>query len=65
MPPLTTTTGRERLRGSMTVEEMRRRIFAGKEQARVHLAAQPMVEKLRVMANMREAAVPIRAARVR
>jgi hypothetical protein len=64
MPPLTTT-GRERLRGSMTVEEMRERIFAGKEQARAHLAAQPMSEKLRVMANMHEAAAPIRAARVR
>jgi len=64
MPPLTTT-GRERLRGFMTVEEMRARIFAGKEQARAHLASQPMSEKLRVMANMHEAAAPIRAARVR
>jgi hypothetical protein len=49
----------------MTVEEMRERIFSGKEQARDHLASQPMSEKLRVMANMREAAAPIRAARVR
>ena len=58
-------TGRERLRGSMTVEEMRERIFAGKEQARAHLAALPMPEKLRIMAKMREAAAPIRASRVR
>jgi hypothetical protein len=57
------TTGRERLRGFMTVEEMRARIFDGKEQARAHLAAQPMSEKLRVMANMQEAAAPVRAAR--
>lgn len=64
MPPLTTT-GRERLRGSMTVAEMRKRIFAGKEQARARLAALPMSEKLRLMANMREAAAPIRAARLR
>jgi hypothetical protein len=63
--PLLTTTGRERLRGSMTVEEMRERIFVGKEQARAHLAALPMSEKLRVMANMHEAAAPIRAARLR
>ena len=64
MPPLTTT-GRERLRGCMTVEEMRARIFAGKELARLRLAAQPMPEKLRIMANLREAAAPIRAARSR
>jgi len=49
----------------MTVEEMRKRIFAGKEQARARMAAQPMSEKLRVMADMHEAAAPIRAARVR
>jgi hypothetical protein len=49
----------------MTVEEMRERIFAGKEQARAYLAAQPMSEKLRVMANIHEAAAPIRAARLR
>jgi len=49
----------------MTIEEMRERIFAGKEQARAHLAAQPMSEKLRVMENMHEAAAPIRAARLR
>jgi hypothetical protein len=49
----------------MTVEELRERIFAGKDQARAHLAAQPMSEKLRVMANIHEAAAPIRAARLR
>lgn len=59
------TTGRERLRGSMTVEEMRKRIFAGKEQSRARLAALPMSEKLRIVENMREAAAPIRAARSR
>lgn len=64
MPPVITT-GRERLRGSMTVEEMRACIFAGKEQARARLAALPMAEKLHVMANIREAAAPIRAARLR
>jgi len=48
----------------MTVEEMRERIFAGKEQARAHLAALPMAEKLRVMENMHKAAEPIRAARL-
>jgi hypothetical protein len=48
----------------MTVEEMRGRIFAGKEQSRAHSAAQPMAQKLRVMANMREAAAPVRAARL-
>jgi hypothetical protein len=59
------TNGRERLRGSMTVAEMRERIFAGKEQARTRLAALPMSEKLRLMVNMREAAAPVRAARLR
>ena len=49
----------------MTVAEMRERIFAGKEQARARLAALPMSEKLRLMENMREAAAPIRAARLR
>ena len=53
------------MRGAMTVEEMRARIFAGKEQARARLAALPMSEKLCVMANMHEAAAPIRAARLR
>jgi hypothetical protein len=64
MPPLKTS-GRERLRGFMTVEKMRARIFAGKEQARARLASQPMSEKLRIMVNMQEAAAPIRAARIR
>jgi len=49
----------------MTVEEMRKRIFAGKEQSRARLAALPMSEKLRIVENMREAAAPIRAARSR
>ena len=49
----------------MTVEEMRERIFAGKEEARARLAALPMPEKLRLMENMREAAAQIRAARLR
>jgi hypothetical protein len=62
--PTKRTTGRERLRGSMTVEEMRKRIFAGKEEARAHLASLPMPEKLRIMAKMREAAAPIRAVRL-
>ena len=57
------TTGRERLRGSMTVEEMRARIFAGKVEARARLASLPMPEKLRIMATMRKAAAPVRATR--
>ena len=48
----------------MTVEEMRARIFAGKDEARARLAALPMPEKLRVLANMREMAAPVRAARL-
>jgi hypothetical protein len=59
------TTGGEKLRGYMTVAEMRERIFAGKELARAHLAALPMSQKLSIMANMREMAAPIRAARLR
>jgi hypothetical protein len=63
--PTTKSSGRERLRGVMTVEEMRKRIFAGKEKARADSAVQPMAEKLRVLANLREAAAPIRAARLK
>ncbi len=48
----------------MTVEEMRKRIFAGKEEARARLTSLPMSEKLRVMANLHEAAAPIRVARM-
>jgi len=49
----------------MTVAEMRSRIFAGKEEARAHMAALPMTEKLRVVANMHKAAAAIRTARLR
>jgi len=47
----------------MTVEELRARIFSGKEEARRALAARPMTEKLRVMEGMRQAGASVRAAR--
>jgi len=56
---------RDRLRGAMTVEELRARIFSGKEETRVALAGRPVMEKLRSMETMRQAAAPIRAARGR
>jgi hypothetical protein len=53
--------GPEALRGWMTVEELRARIFAGKEKARTDRAGQSLDEKFAILEQMREMAEVVRA----
>jgi hypothetical protein len=60
-----TATLREELKSSMTVEELRARIFAAKETGRIRRGSLPVAEKLKALEQMRRVAAPIRAARLR
>jgi hypothetical protein len=48
---------------ALPVEELRAQIWAAKEKRRAHLANLPILEKFRIMEQMKEAADPIRAYR--
>ncbi len=47
----------------MPTEELRTRLSAAKEKRRSYLAALPILEKFRIMEQMKESADPIRAYR--
>jgi hypothetical protein len=49
----------------MPVDELRAQIWAAKEKRRTQLASLPILEKFRIMEQMKEAADPIRAYRRR
>ena len=53
------------LKQPMTIHELRSHLFAAKEQRRRQIAALPILEKFRIMEEMKAAADPIRAYRQR
>jgi len=53
------------LKQSMTVNELRSHLFAAKKARRSQAAALPILEKFRIMEQMKEAADPIRVYRKR